>query len=96
MDGYVRNGWGECARYLYKEPWSKISVRAHVFASRTWLTASRGKRRFLFLGASHCEFVGPLKEKSKIKRGGILVCRASADLVPVCSVVTGEDAPLLT
>lgn len=47
--------------YLYKKMWNKDRVRAHVFASRTWLTDSRGKERLPFLDASHFDFVGPLK-----------------------------------
>lgn len=78
--------------YLYKEPWSKVSDRAHVLASRTWLIASRGKRRFPFLDASHSDFVGPSKVQTKNKRAGMLVCRASAHLVTVFPVATNEEA----
>ena len=51
-------------------------------------------RIFPFLDASHCDFMGPVKEQSKNKNAGILACKSSSALVPVSSVVTGEDAPL--
>lgn len=53
------------------------------------------KGRFCFLDTSNCDFfffLEPVKEESKNKRAGILACRASAELMPVSSVVTCEVA----
>lgn len=67
---------GLSGTYLYKEAWSKDSVRVHVFALECGSLILEERKDSLH--TSHHDFVEPLEIKAK-QKAGVLVCRTSIE-----------------